>query len=283
MTGMRGTVTGLLFGMLVWTLAASGSIPHQEGGANASPSAAGVELAIAAPDELNSALTELARKFEQKTGKHIHFTFTDSANLLTQIQNGSAFDAVFLLDMNDVRRLAASGTVAGNSITEYARDPMVLCIAPWVRIEPRPGNPLLLLTAKNIPHIAIASPQHTVFGKVTVQALTAIHIYDFELRRKLLVGEDVAQVAQFLEKGSADVALLPGSALNAHHLGSTRVLPIPSKKLYSPIQMGAGVLRQSKHSRQALEFLRFAVSSDGKAIFRDAGFDEPQRTAARKR
>jgi molybdate transport system substrate-binding protein len=279
---MRSTVAGLLFGMAVWALAASGGISHQEGAPGASPSAAGVELAIAAPDELNSALTELARRFEQKTGKHIRLTFADPASLLRQIQNGAAFDAVFLADMDEASHLAASGTLTRSSITEYARDQMVLCIAPGVRIQPRTGNPLLLLTDKSIPYIAIVSPQHSAFGKATVQALTAVHIYDFELRRKIVVGADTAQVAQFLENRNADVALLPGSALRAYQLGSTRVLPIPPKKLYSPVRKGAGVLARSKHQRQALEFLKFAVSPDGKAIFREAGFDEPQRVAARK-
>lgn len=267
----------------IWLCLATCAAAYQRPEANASSSAAGVEVAVVAPDELNAALTELARKFEQKTGKHVRLSFADSENLSGLIKSSPAPDAVFLPDVNDVRRLAASGVVTSSSITSYARDPMVLCIAPWVRFDPRLGNPLLLLTAKNIPRIVIASPQHTAFGKTTVQALTAIHIYDFELRRKIVVAEDVAQTAEYLEKGNADVALLPGSALNVHHLSSARVLSIPSKKLYTPIQMGAGVLKGSRHSREALAFLRFAVSSEGKATFRDAGFDVPQPAAARKR
>lgn len=266
----------------IWLCLATCAATYQRPEANASSSAAGVEVAVVAPDELNAALTELARKFEQKTGKHVRLSFADSKDLSGLIKSDPSPDAVFLPDVNDVRRLANSGVVTGSSITSYARDPMVLCIAPWVRFDPRLGNPLLLLTAKNIPRIVIASPQHTAFGKVTVQALTAMQIYDFELRRKIVVAEDVAQTAEYLEKGNADVALLPGSALNVHHLSSARTLTIPSKKLYTPIQMGAGVLKRSRHSRAALEFLRFAVSSEGKATFRDAGFDVPQ-PASRKR
>ncbi len=255
---------------------------QQRPGAHPSDSAAGVEITVAAPDELNVALTELARKFEQKTGKHVRLSFADSGCLSELIKGNPSPDAVFLPDLNDVRHLAASGVVTSSSIMSYARDPLVLCIAPWVRFDPRLGNPLLLLTAKTVPRIAIASPQHTAFGKVTVQALTAVHIYDIQLKRKIVVAEDVGQTAEYLEKGNADVALLPESTLNVHHLSSARVLTIPSKKLYTQIQMGAGVLKRSRHSRKALEFLRFAVSPEGKATFRDAGFDVPQPTAARK-
>ncbi|HLJ28235.1 MAG TPA: extracellular solute-binding protein [Candidatus Angelobacter sp.] len=113
----------------------------------------------------------------------------------------------------------------------------------------------------------LASPQLTAFGKATVQALTAVHIYDFELKRKFVVGADVAEAAQFLKRGSADVALLPETAIKAYQLkSSTRMLLIPSK-VHSPVRKGAGVLRRSKHPRQALAFLKFATSPEGKAIF----------------
>jgi molybdate transport system substrate-binding protein len=281
MIAMRNIVTVFVFNLVLLTAAVSGSVPHQERRPGSDPSAAGVGLAIAASEDLKSPLTELGQEFEQKTGERIQFTFADSASLLRQIRSGPAFDAVFLPEMSDVRRLAVSGAVTSNSVTEYARDPLVLCFAPSVHIEPRLGNPLLLLTDKRIPLIAIASPQHTAFGKITVQALTAVHIYDPEFKRKLVVGQDVAEVAQLLEKGGADVALLPGSAIHTYQLTSLRVIPVIPNHVYSPIRKGAGVLKRSKHPRQALEFLRFAASPEGRAIFRRAGFDEPQRAAKR--
>lgn len=259
----------LLFIFVVLTFTASAGSPPQSNTATPSD---GVELSIAAPDELNSALTDLARQFQQKTGNPIRFTFADSASLLAQIRNGATFDAVFLSDMQDIHHLATSGFVMSSSITEYARDTMVLCFAPGVRIEPRPGNPLLLLTDKSIPRIAIASPDHTAFGKATVQALTAVHIYDVTVRRKLVIGDTVAEVAQLLQKGGADVAVLPGGALNAYQLRSTQVIPIASAH-YSQLRKGAGVLKRSQHPQQALAFLKFAASPKGRAIFRTAGFD----------
>jgi molybdate transport system substrate-binding protein len=231
----------------------------------------GVELSIAAPPELNSALNQLARAFEQKTGDHVRFTFADSPNLIAQVRSGSAFDVVFLPDMQEVRLLAASGFVTAGSITEYARDTMILCFAPGVRIEPRPGDPLLLLTAKNIPRVAVASPA-TAFGKATVQALTAIHIYDVTIRRKLVISDTIAGVAQLIQNGSADVAVLPGSALEAYQLRSTQVISVASARS-SQLRKGAGVLKRSQHPQPALALLKFAISPEGKAIFRDAGFD----------
>lgn len=282
MTDMRKQLTVFLWIILVCIFTAWGAVPNQEGGPNASSSSTGIELTIAAPDELSPALTELGRRFEQKSGNHINFIFTNSASLVKQIRSGANFDAAFLSDIKEARRLAASGMVKSASIKEYGRDQMVMCIGPGVHIVPRPGNPLLLLANRNIHHIAIASPQATAFGKATMQALTAVHIYNYdtELKVKFLIGTTIAEAAQFLEHGDATVALLPGTAIKAYELSnSTRTIMIPST-LYRPIRKAAGVLRRSKHPAQTLAFLKFAVSSEGRTVFEDAGLDEPRNVMA---
>jgi molybdenum ABC transporter molybdate-binding protein len=159
----------------------------------------------------------------------------------------------------------------GASVTEYARDELVMCISPMVRFPFQSGNPLLAVRDKTISHIAIPDPQHTTSGKVVEEALRSGHDYDVAVRRKLLIGKDNSQVAQFLENGDADVALLPMTAARASGLWGARVIPV-SASLYPPIRMGAVVIMRSKRRSEALEFLRFAASSDGRTIFRREGF-----------
>jgi ABC-type molybdate transport system substrate-binding protein len=118
------------------------SSPDYAGGPVADD-AVGVEISVAAPAGLNASLTEVARAFEEKTGRHVRLTFADSASLYSQILGGATFDAFFSADMQDVRRLAASRAVVASSVTEYARDELVMCISPIVRFPFQPGNPLL--------------------------------------------------------------------------------------------------------------------------------------------
>lgn len=267
---MRDTVIGLVLLILGCGLAFPNSSPYYAGGGGADVST-GVEISVAAPAGLNAAITEVARAFEQKTGNHVRLTFADSASLNSQIRGGATFDAVFSADMKDVRRLVASRAAVAGSVTEYARDELVICISPIVRFQFPPGNPLLALRDKTISHIAIPDPQHTTSGKVAEEALRAGRDYDLAVRRKLLIGKDNSQVAQLLENGEADVALLPATAARAFGLWGARVIPI-SPSLYPPIRMGAVVIMRSKRRSEALEFLRFAASSDGRTIFRREGF-----------
>ena len=240
-------------------------------GGRVADDAVGVEISVAAPAGLNATLAEVAQAFEEKTGLHVRLTFADSASLYSQIRGGATFDAVFSADMQDVRRLAASRVVVASSVTEYARDELVMCISPIVRFQFPPGNPLLALRDKTISHIAIPDPQKTTSGKVVEEALKAGREYDAAVRRKILIGKDNSEVAQFMEHGDADVALLPMTAARASGLCGARVIAIPPR-LYPPIRKGAVVIDEIEAPFGALEFLRFAASSDGKAIFRREGY-----------
>jgi molybdate transport system substrate-binding protein len=267
---MRSIATGLALLLLGCGVAVSKSSPHYGAGAGADDAVA-VEISVAAPAGLNAAMTDVARAFELKTGNHVHLTFVDSDTLYSQIRNGASFDAVFFTDMQDVRRLTASHAAVAASLTEYARDELVMCISPTVRFQFPPGNPLLALRDKTISHIAIADPQKTYSGKVAEAALKADRDYDLAVRRKLLIGKDNLEVAQFLEHGDADVALLPMTAARASGLWGARVIPI-SPRLYPPIRMGAVVMMRSKRRSGALAFLKFAASADGRRIFHADGF-----------
>jgi molybdate transport system substrate-binding protein len=267
---MRNIAMGLVLLILGCGVAVPESSPYYPAG-RGGDDATGVEISVAAPASLNAAMTEVARSFESETGNHVRLTFADSASLYSQIRSGATFDAVFLADMQDVRRLIASREAVATSLTEYARDELVMCISPAVRFQFPPGNPLLALRDKTISHVAIPDPQKTTSGKVAEAALKADRDYDLAVRRKLLIGKDNSEVAQFLDHGDADVALLPMSAARASGLWGARVIPI-SPRLYPPIRMGAVVILRSKRRSEALEFVRFAASPDSRKIFRQDGF-----------
>src|SRR5438270_517003 len=92
---MRYAVVGLV-GLLMLTsqgVADTGHMPRPAWpAATASPR---VELSVAAAAELDPAMREVARAFEQKFGTSIRLTFADSGTLYSQIRGGAAFDAFF--------------------------------------------------------------------------------------------------------------------------------------------------------------------------------------------
>jgi molybdenum ABC transporter molybdate-binding protein len=264
---MRRCFAGILLGLIGCALAAANTVPIQSGTGPTS----GVELAVAVSSQLEPAVSEVARAFEQKTGAHVRLVSGASDDLSSQIRKSADIDVFFAADMASPRRLVASGTGVAASLREYGRDGLAMSISPVVRISLPPGNPLVILRDKSIAHISIADPQHTPSGQATEACFRASRIYDAALRRKLLIGKDEAQVAQFLKAGDADVALLTTSATRSYGLFGARTIPI-APNLYRPIRMGAVVMTRSKQRGEGLAFLKFATSPEGRAIFRHDGF-----------
>ena len=247
-------------------LAIASQVPVRSG----TGTSTGVELAVAAPSQLEPAVTEVARAYEQKTGTHVRLVFGASGDLYSQIRKGADFDVFLAADMASPQRLVASGAGVAGSLKVYGRDRLVMSISPMVRIDLPPGKPLLILRDKSLSHISIADPHRTSSGKAAEESFRAGLVYDPALKRKLLIGDDDAQVSQLLKSGDADVALLPMSALRTYGLWNTRTIPIPPN-LYRPIRLGGVVITRSKHRVEAVRFLRFTTSPDGQAIFRRNG------------
>jgi molybdate transport system substrate-binding protein len=267
---MRDIAVGLALLTLGCGVAVPQSSPHNTAGGGADDGTV-VEISVLAPAGLNAVMTDVARAFQSKTGNHVRLTFEESGRLYTQTRSGPTFDAAFLADMQDVRRLTASRSAVAASATEYAHDQLVMCISPTVRFQFPPGNPLLALRDKTISHIAIPDPKKTTSGKIAEAALKADRDYDLAVRRKLLIGKDNAEVAEFMVHGDADVGLLPMTAARAAGLWGARMIPV-SPRLSPPIRMGAVVMMRSNRRAEAIAFVRFAASSGGQKIFRAEGF-----------
>src|SRR5579864_7875088 len=73
------------------------------------PPAAAVQLTIAAPAELDPAITQLARAFEQKSSKPVQITVEPWENRRSPTKQAPVFDALFSPDTTELHRLAASG------------------------------------------------------------------------------------------------------------------------------------------------------------------------------
>jgi molybdenum ABC transporter molybdate-binding protein len=243
------------------------------------PSETAVQLTIAEPAELNPTITQLARAFEQKNSKPVQITVEPWESRRSPTRKAPVFDALFSPDTSELHRLAASGALLSSSVREVARDQLVICVSPLVRVEFPPRNPLLGLKEKAVSSIAIPDPR-TVYGKAAKQALKSIKVYSPVVAEKLAVGKDLSDVAQLMERGDASAAILPKSALQTYSLRGTRVIPI-AQSLYPPIHIGAAVSRRSEHKQEAIQFLRFAVSPNGQEVFRQSGFSE-SKSPARK-
>jgi molybdate transport system substrate-binding protein len=230
------------------------------------------ELVVAAAADLSAALKEMANNYEKKTGVAVKLSFGASGALSQQIQNGAPFDLFFSADMDYPRQLIAAGDADGATLYQYAIGKLVLW-APSdspLDFEHKGMNVLLDPLVKKI---AIANPQHAPYGRAAVAALKHYGLYD-QISSRLVLGENVAQAAQFAESGNAQVGFVAlAHAIAPSMQGKGKYWDVPTDA-YPPLAQGVVVLAHSQHKKEAADFVQYV--KDNAAVLKKYGFSVSQ-------
>ena len=133
---------------------------------------------------------------------------------------------------------------------------------------------LPVLTDTRVKKIAIADPAHAPYGKAAVAALSNDKLYD-EVKPKIVQGENIAQTAQFVQSGSADIGILALSLALAPTLQKQGRYELIPTTLYPPIAQAAVVLKASKEKKAAEAFIAFLEKPATLEVMRRYGFVIP--------
>jgi molybdate transport system substrate-binding protein len=232
--------------------------------------ATGQEITIAAAADMSAALPELVAAYTKRTGHAVKLSFGASGNLTNQIRNGAPFDIFFSADEQYPQQLITEGLAAKDTLYRYAIGRLVL----WV-----PSNsPLDLsklgiqaLLEPSVKKISIANPATAPYGRAAEAALRHFGIYD-QVSRRLVLGENVSQAAQFVESGNAQAGLIALSHALAPAMKDTgRYWTVPLDA-YPPLNQAAVVLSRSKQQDTARKFLDFLRTPDATSLLTRYGF-----------
>lgn len=220
------------------------------------PFAAAQTLRLAAAADLQPVLPPILVEFENQTHIHIDASYQSSATLATQIQNGAPFDLFMAADLSFPQRVIAEGLADSDQPVSYARGTLVL----WTRKD-SPFHEVSVDTLRDpaLKTLAIANAEHAPYGRAAVASLKSLGLYD-QLKPKLVVAENIAQTAQFVDSGNAQAGLISlTSALSDRLQTNGHYIAMPPDS-YPPILQGAIVLKNSSHRTQAHQFLDFLLS-----------------------
>jgi molybdate transport system substrate-binding protein len=234
--------------------------------------AAADTITIAAAADLTFAIKEIVPQFEKESGDSVKLSFGSSGNYFAQIQNGAPYDMFFSADIGYPKKLEAAGLTEAGTMYEYAVGKIVLWVLNQSPLDVSKG--LAVLTDARINKIAIADPAHAPYGRAAVEALKNDKLYD-EVKAKLVQGENIAQTAQFVQSGGADIGILALSLALAPTLQKQgRCGAIPDT-LYPPIVQAAVVLKASKEKAAAEAFIAFLKKPETVALMKRYGFAIP--------
>lgn len=218
------------------------------------------ELRIAAASDLKFALDEITAAFTNRNAAcNIKATFGASGNLFAQIQNGAPFDVFLSADTNYPHQLIETGHAT--NLFLYAEGHLVL----WVPNSSKLDLEKLGLKAvldPSVRKIAIANPAHAPYGRAAAAALKEAGLYD-RIASSLVLGENIAQTAQLVQSGGADIGVLALSLVRSPAMrGQGRYVEVPSA-----LQQGGVLITRSRNLSAANAFSGFLTNSEARAIF----------------
>src|SRR5262249_19846335 len=134
---------------------------------------------------------------------------------------------------------------------------------------------LQALMEPSVRKVAIANPKFAPYGRAAEAALKQAGLYD-KGQDRLGLGDNVAQTAQFVQTGAADVGLLALSLVSAPTLkakGRYREIP---PDLFPRLEQGGVILSRAKDKEAARLLRAFLCGDEGRAVLRRYGFHLPE-------
>ncbi len=235
-------------------------------------------LRIAAASDLKFAMDEIVADFRQDhPDDAIDVIYGSSGNFHTQIQQGAPYDMYFAADIEYPRALVKAGFAASN-VRPYATGRIVLWSAQLDASE----LTLADLPGLDVVKIAIANPAHAPYGKRAEEAMRATQVWD-QIQRKLVFGENIAQTAQFVQSGNAQIGVIALSLALSPELAATGSYYLVPEALHEPLEQGFIITKRAASKALAAEFAEYMSSANVRTIMRRYGFvlpGEEQRTSA---
>jgi molybdate transport system substrate-binding protein len=232
------------------------------------------EITVAAAADLKFALDELTQEYRAShTDTTVKLTYGSSGNFFAQLQNQAPFDLYFSADIEYPRKLAAAGLALETNVFPYAIGRIVV----WT-----PTNSPLNVTNLGIralldpaaKKVAVANPQHAPYGRAAVAALKSLGVYE-QVEPRLVLGENIAQTAQFVQSGAADVGIIALSLAVAPQMRAAgRYWEIPTDA-YPQMGQGGIILKWAKDMDAARSFRDFVLGPHGREVLKRYGFFLP--------
>lgn len=229
-------------------------------------------VTVAAASDLRHALAAVVRRFHQfHPDIVVQPTFAASGTLHAQIANRAPFDLFLAADIAYAESLADQGLAARDDVFRYGTGRLVVWVPQACPVDLEAAG-MQALFDPAIRRIAIANPRHAPYGRAAEAALEHYGLRD-RVQPKLVLGENVAEAAQFVASGSADAAVIARAiaespAMKPH--GRAWLVPADA---HPPLVHGGVVLAAARDAAAARLVADFLRGPDGRAILRDHGFE----------
>jgi molybdate transport system substrate-binding protein len=226
------------------------------------------KVLVAAAADLRFAMDSIISVYPNAS--RIEVIYGSSGKFYEQISNAAPFDVYFSADMTYPQKLEENNKTA-SEIYPYGVGRLVI----WSRKDLGENLKPDILKEKLIRKIAMANPRHAPYGQRAEEALARYGIYE-EVSNKLVFGENIAQTAQFVSTGAADIGIIALSLVlspNMQKFNPDYYL-IP-ESYHNKLLQGAVLIKSNAPKQEAKNFFEFVKTEQAKQILTYFGFVQP--------
>ena len=223
-------------------------------------------VTVAVASNMQSVVEDLKLVFEKDSGTQVVIITGSSGKLSAQIENGAPFDIFLSADMDYPRNLFKEG-LALEEPKVYTYGILIL----WSMNDLDLSKGLNILTDKQIKKIAVATPKLAPYGREAVNAIKYFQLYP-QVESKIVYGENISQVNQFIATRAADIGFTSESTVMAGSMKGKGVWSEVDPTAYDPIAQGAVILKRAEHNADAHKFYEFLFSPEVRSILKENGY-----------
>lgn len=220
---------------------------------------------VAAAADLKWALPPLVARFEQESGLTLRVVFGASGSLCAQILQGAPFQLFLSADEAYVQRLADSGLTRQGSLGQvYALGRIGLLVPRRgaLRADGSLRDLGQALRDGRLQRLALANPLHAPYGQRAREALAHAGLWD-RLQPHLVLGENVAQAAQFALSGAAQGGLVAQAVARAPEVSERGHFALIDSHWHRPLAQRMVLLHSAQAPMLAFyDFLRSPAVRD---------------------
>lgn len=231
-------------------------------------------LRVAAAADLKFAMDALILRYsETHPDVKVDVTYGSSGNFHGQIQNKAPFDLYFSADVKYPENLRDLGAALDDDVFTYAIGRIVVWVPAASLIDVRQME-IESLLAPSVKKVAVANPDHAPYGVAAVAAMQNLGVYE-RVKTQFVLGENIAQTAQFIDSGAADIGIIALALALAPQMSEKgNYWEIPTDT-FPEMRQGGMILKDTKHPESAKSFRDFILAEEGRAVLKSFGFYLP--------
>jgi molybdate transport system substrate-binding protein len=230
-------------------------------------------LTIAAASDLRFALDEALTPFRAaQPGATVEVIYGASGKLAAQLRNGAPFDVFMSADIAFAREVHEAGLA-----TAAPRVYAIGRLAAWSTDAELGRLPLdKLVRDPRVSRFAIANPETAPYGQRAMQALRSQGL-EADVKPKLVLGDNVAQAATFIDSGAAQAGLIAHSLVLSPALAGKGAWTLIPQAWHAPLEQAFVVHKRAADNLLAAAFVRHLEAPSTRELLRRYGFEDTTR------